>query len=174
MTLPASWAELVAIWKEKKPLQARQLEECVCTFYHPKEIRLQADEHSFAASNLLRKASRDLLLNQFKELFGFEGSLIVTSAHVAAFYVDGKFYGREQVGQMLELLNNELRLQPLNEYELNKVVALANLIKDSYHGPIYLEKHSTTGIDTFIKDAKELAGYTQKLLSGQVVRKKSP
>ncbi len=75
--LPGSWRQLVDAWKQQKPLQARKLEEAHPLEYSPDRIVLSISEQSFASKALLQKDEQIRVRDQFKELFGFNGVLIV-------------------------------------------------------------------------------------------------
>ncbi len=76
-SLPGSWRQLVDAWKQQKPLQARKLEEAHPLEYSPDRIVLAISEHSFAGNALLQKDEQIRIRDQFKDLFGFTGALIV-------------------------------------------------------------------------------------------------
>src|SRR5690606_38123716 len=82
--LPGSWRELVDLWKQKKPLQARKLEEVRPLAYGPDKIVVAVDAQSFASKSLLNESEQNLIAQEFKALFGFTGRLVVQSAEQAA------------------------------------------------------------------------------------------
>lgn len=75
--IPPTWYDLVQKWKHKKPLQARLLEEVNLLEYSPNKIMLSVDPKSIAGSKLLQSEIKNKLLSEFKELFGFNGELII-------------------------------------------------------------------------------------------------
>ena len=74
---PATWRELVDMWKIKKPLQARKLEEVHAVEYNKSTIKLIIDKEAFASKTLLKKDEQQKLSQLFKDLFGFEGALSI-------------------------------------------------------------------------------------------------
>lgn len=76
---PASWRDLVEGWKHGKPLQARKLEEAHPIEYSAARIVLVVAEDSFASKSLLKPDEQARVREQFRELFGFTGSLIVSA-----------------------------------------------------------------------------------------------
>lgn len=76
-SFPSSWRELVDNWKRKKPLQARIIEEAYLIEYNQQKIELAVGKASLAAGKLLQKDLQNKIVEQFKELFGFRGQLIV-------------------------------------------------------------------------------------------------
>lgn len=77
-TFPETWSDLVDLWKSKKPLQARKLEEVHCLEYSPSTIKVLVDSKSLAANSLLDPAQAAKIQDQFQELFQFSGRFIVT------------------------------------------------------------------------------------------------
>lgn len=72
---PASWRDLVEAWKQKKPLQARKLEEVHPLSYSADNITIAIPEDSFASKTLLQADEQARIRDQFRELFGFKGQL---------------------------------------------------------------------------------------------------
>ena len=77
--LPASWRQLVDAWKQQKPLQARKLEEVHPIEYGPDRIVVAIGEESYASRTLLQRDEQQKIKEQFRELFGFTGILVVQS-----------------------------------------------------------------------------------------------
>jgi len=77
--LPASWRQLVDAWKQQKPLQARKLEEVHPIEYGPDRIVVAIGEESYASRTLLQRDEQQKIKEQFRELFGFAGILVVQS-----------------------------------------------------------------------------------------------
>jgi DNA polymerase-3 subunit gamma/tau len=75
--LPGTWRQLVDAWKKQKPLQARKLEEAHPLEYNTDRIVLAVSEQSFASKVLLQADEQARVRDQFRELFGFTGTLIV-------------------------------------------------------------------------------------------------
>lgn len=75
--MPATWRQLIDAWREKKPLSARKLEEVHVVAYGKDRIVLAVSEASFASKGLLQKDEQVRIRDQFKELFGFTGQLVV-------------------------------------------------------------------------------------------------
>ncbi len=75
--LPATWRQLVDAWKQQKPLQARKLEEAHPLEFGPDRIILAVSDASYASKLLLQKDEQARIREQFRELFGFTGALIV-------------------------------------------------------------------------------------------------
>ena len=76
-TLPSTWEELVACWKKVKPFQARQLEEVKVLNYRPDLIELAVADNCLAARALFDVEKQQQIVAQFKELFAFQGRLVV-------------------------------------------------------------------------------------------------
>jgi DNA polymerase-3 subunit gamma/tau len=85
---PGSWRELIDAWKQKKPLQARILEDAYLEEYSPNKIVVSVNENSMAAGKLLQKAMQQKVQETFKELFAFNGTFVavqkVATAPVSA------------------------------------------------------------------------------------------
>ncbi len=77
--LPPTWRQLVDAWKQQKPLQARKLEEANPVEYTPERIVLSVSADSFASKALLNKDEQTKIRDQFKEVFGFAGALVVVT-----------------------------------------------------------------------------------------------
>lgn len=73
---PATWEELVDRWKLHRPLQATKLEDVHLHKYSPELISLSVKETSFARC-LLNKDEQTKIQQAFKELFDFQGKIIV-------------------------------------------------------------------------------------------------
>lgn len=74
---PPTWRHMVDGWRAKKPLSARRLEEAHAVEYTPTRIILAVSEESFVSKSLLQKDEQVRVREQFKELFGFDGQLII-------------------------------------------------------------------------------------------------
>lgn len=74
---PPTWRHMVDGWRTKKPLSARRLEEVHAIEYGPSRIVLAVSEESFVSKSLLQKDEQVRVREQFKELFGFDGLLVV-------------------------------------------------------------------------------------------------
>lgn len=72
---PENWRSFVDEWKKQKPLQGRVLEEAYILEYSPKRIRLAVEPTSMAGGKLLQQDVRRRLMEQFTQLFGFQGVL---------------------------------------------------------------------------------------------------
>ncbi len=81
---PPTWRDLVEAWKRGKPLQARKLEEAHPLVYSRERIALAVPEDSFASKILLKPDEQARIREQFRELFGFNGTLVVTPRGQAA------------------------------------------------------------------------------------------
>lgn len=81
---PASWEELIHLWKQKKPFQARKLEEARLMSYSSQRIQIAVDSQSILASTLLSKESQLKIKNQLRELFDFDGDLQITQTNKAS------------------------------------------------------------------------------------------
>lgn len=75
VSFPASWGELIARWKQAKPLQGRQFEEAVSIEYSPSLISIAVNPKSLAGKTLLQKEQHAGFQRQLKEIFGFSGIL---------------------------------------------------------------------------------------------------
>ena len=85
-TMPASWAELVALWKKHQPLEARKLEEVVLLTYTAELIEVAVSPSSIIGPQLLRADYQQKISQSLADLFGFQGRFrakAATSAHNA-------------------------------------------------------------------------------------------
>ncbi len=82
---PPTWHDLVEIWKQTKPLQARILEEAYDLEYSPTRISLAARPESMAGQRLLQHGVSEKIRLQLVELFGFAGQLSVSEYRSAGF-----------------------------------------------------------------------------------------
>ncbi|NBQ52439.1 MAG: DNA polymerase III subunit gamma/tau, partial [Proteobacteria bacterium] len=78
-TFPGTWAELVAMWRQHRPLQAGKLEDAHLHSFSPELISLTVQETSFARC-LLTKEEQLKLQQGFGELFGFKGRIAIEKA----------------------------------------------------------------------------------------------
>lgn len=83
-TLPADWRGLVDLWKQAKPLQARQLEDVHNIVYSAEKIVVIVNEDSLSGKALLKKEQQQKIQEQFKELFLFNGVFQAIPKSVAA------------------------------------------------------------------------------------------
>ena len=74
---PSSWRELLDAWREKKPLSARKLEEAHPITYGDTRIVLGISDKSYVSKALLQKDEQLKIREQFQELFGFSGVLVI-------------------------------------------------------------------------------------------------
>ena len=81
-TFPGTWAELVAMWRQHRPLQAVKLEDAHLHTFSPELISLTVHESSFARC-LLNKDEQTKLKQAFTELFGFQGRISIEKANPA-------------------------------------------------------------------------------------------
>lgn len=77
-TMPATWRELVEIWKKHKPLQAKRLEDVHPVTYSANKIELVIPSESFLSAALLKPDEQKKLKDAFNELFGFNGTISFT------------------------------------------------------------------------------------------------
>lgn len=77
MSFPPTWRDLLDGWREKKPLSARKLEEAHPIAYGADRIVLGISEQSYASRALLLKEEQMRIRDQFHELFGFAGVLVI-------------------------------------------------------------------------------------------------
>jgi DNA polymerase-3 subunit gamma/tau len=80
---PSSWRELVEKWKQKRPLQARIIEEAKLVSYSAEKIILGVDKSSLVGSNLLQLETQRKLKEHFYAIFGFTGELVVKTVESA-------------------------------------------------------------------------------------------
>ena len=78
-SMPATWRELVDIWKKHKPLQAKRLEDVHPVTYSPTKIELVIPSESFLSAALLKADEQKKLKEAFSDLFGFKGSISFTA-----------------------------------------------------------------------------------------------
>jgi DNA polymerase III subunit gamma/tau len=71
--MPATWRDLVDVWKKLKPLQARKLEEVHPLEYTASKIVVAVDKNSMIGPTLLQESTQKSLEKVFSELFGFSG-----------------------------------------------------------------------------------------------------
>ncbi|MBM4250727.1 MAG: DNA polymerase III subunit gamma/tau [Deltaproteobacteria bacterium] len=74
---PSSWRQLVDAWKQEKPLQARKLEEVHPLEYSAARIVLAVSDQSYASRSLLQRDEQQKIRDQFRELFSFNGMLVI-------------------------------------------------------------------------------------------------
>ena len=74
---PETWEDLVALWKVKKPLEARKFEEVYLKTYSKEKIELGVTPDSLAAKDLLNPEAQRSIRNALKSLCGFFGSFQV-------------------------------------------------------------------------------------------------
>jgi DNA polymerase-3 subunit gamma/tau len=72
-----TWRQLVDAWKQRKPLQARKLEEAHPVEFSAAKIVIAVNPESFASKSLLQRDEQLRIMEQFRELFGFKGTLTV-------------------------------------------------------------------------------------------------
>ncbi len=89
LTFPPSWRHLVDIWRQKKPLSARKLEEAHPVSYTSELIVLAVSEDSYASRILLQREEQARVREHFRELFGFQGTLQVVPRGDAVRKIDG-------------------------------------------------------------------------------------
>jgi DNA polymerase-3 subunit gamma/tau len=77
LQFPSSWRELLDAWREKKPLSARKLEEAHPISYAENRIVLGISDKSYVSKALLQKDEQLKIRDQFQELFGFAGVLVI-------------------------------------------------------------------------------------------------
>ncbi len=82
-TFPGTWAELVAMWRQHRPLQAGKLEDAHLHSFSPELISLTVQETSFARC-LLNKDEQVKLQQGFSDLFGFKGRIAIEKADSGA------------------------------------------------------------------------------------------
>lgn len=74
---PKTWKDLVMLWKQKKPLEARKFEEVYLKNYDKEKIELCVDPTSLAAKDLLNQDVQRNIRTALKGLCGFYGSFLV-------------------------------------------------------------------------------------------------
>lgn len=92
---PSSWRELVDIWKQVKPLQARKLEEVHPIQYSPQKIVVAVDPQGMIGPILLLPTTQKSIEKVFGELFAFTGEFTAIEKSQA-----GPFALREPVQQI--------------------------------------------------------------------------
>ena len=117
-SFPSSWKELVARWKEIKPLQARKLEEVVPHEYSEKRIVLLVDEGSLVGPTLLKDETRKKVAIVLSKLFNFSGDLVVRSESQPT-----------KVSQNESLLDEKKRFQVNRDQETRKTLHEHELTK---------------------------------------------
>ena len=78
--MPESWRGVVDIWRAKKPLKARMLEEALLVRYSAAEIVVSIQPGSMAASRLLQVGEQQQIATEFRQMFGFTGQFRVVAA----------------------------------------------------------------------------------------------
>jgi DNA polymerase-3 subunit gamma/tau len=87
LIFPPSWRELVDIWKQAKPLQARKLEEVHPIHYSREKIIVAVDPNGMIGPLLLQLPTQKSIEKMFNEMFGFTGQFTAIEkdrAHLAA------------------------------------------------------------------------------------------
>lgn len=142
-SFPSSWKELVARWKQIKPLQARKLEEVVPYEYSEEKIILLVDEDSLVGPTFLRDETRKKVAIVLSKLFNFKGELVVQSQK--------KFKkpqemdeGKESFSPPESLLDEKTRLQELQKREKEKSLLEHELTKG------LCEKFNGKIVETFV------------------------
>ena len=108
---PASWRELVDIWKRLKPLQARKLEEAHPLEYSAKKILIAIPSHSLAASSLLHREEQTKIREIFLELFGFDGVLEISTLVTPVKEDEAAHFVKNELSLSTETPEPELKLQ---------------------------------------------------------------
>ena len=85
---PSSWRLLVDAWKQQKPLQARKLEEVHPLEYSSERIVLAVNDQSYASRSLLQRDEQQKIREQFRELFNFNGMLVIEAKGTDAVSVE--------------------------------------------------------------------------------------
>jgi len=75
--MPATWRQMIDAWKQQKPLQARKFEEAHPLEYSRQRIVLAISDDGFASKSLLSRDEQARVKEQFRELFGFDGVLVI-------------------------------------------------------------------------------------------------
>ena len=75
--MPATWRQMIDAWKQQKPLQARKFEEAHPLEYSRQRIVLAISDDGFASKSLLSRDEQARVKDQFRELFGFDGVLVI-------------------------------------------------------------------------------------------------
>lgn len=74
---PATWQEMIEIWKKASPFQARMLEEAKVVAYSAEHIKLAVAEHCLGGRILLMKEGQQKVEEKLRKLFAFQGQLVV-------------------------------------------------------------------------------------------------
>jgi DNA polymerase III gamma/tau subunit len=74
-SLPATWRELVDVWRTRHPLQAKRLEDVHPVVYTSDRIELVVPTDSFLSAALLKPEEQRKLKDAFKDLFGYTGGI---------------------------------------------------------------------------------------------------
>ena len=74
---PDTWRQMIDTWKQLKPLQARKFEEAHPLEYSPQRITLAIRDDGFASKTLFGRDEQARVRDQFRELFGFDGTLMI-------------------------------------------------------------------------------------------------
>ena len=82
--MPETWRLMIDAWKQQKPLQARKFEEAHPLEYSRQRIVLAISDDGFASKSLLGRDEQARVKEQFRELFGFEGILVIQSKPAVA------------------------------------------------------------------------------------------
>lgn len=82
-SFPATWDDLVAMWRQHRPLQAGKLEDAHLHSFSPELISLTVQESSFARC-LLNKDEQVKLQQGFADLFAFKGRIAIEKASSGA------------------------------------------------------------------------------------------
>jgi DNA polymerase-3 subunit gamma/tau len=130
---PVDWRAMVDTWKQRKPLQARKLEEIHPMLYSRERLELKVPEGSFAAQALLMPDEQRKLMEEFRELFGFEGQIVFTTAANAA--------GEEVAEQSIEPLPDTI----LSEKEREREAAKQKLADQAISEPLTKEMLAVLG-----------------------------
>ncbi|MCX6129785.1 MAG: DNA polymerase III subunit gamma/tau [Proteobacteria bacterium] len=108
---PLEWRTFVDEWKKQKPLQGRILEEAYMLEYSPQRIRLAVEPQSMAGGKLLQPDIRKRLLEQFGQVFGFQGQLdVVAKAQQSTELSSGPKGSIEPSENLLAVKNREREL----------------------------------------------------------------
>ena len=75
---PATWQEMIEIWKKASPFQARMLEEAKVVAYSAEHIKLAVVEHCLGGRVLLLKEGQQKVEEKLRKLFAFQGQLVIT------------------------------------------------------------------------------------------------
>ncbi len=78
-SFPASWDELVDIWKKKRPIEGRKLEEASLVSYSPQVIKIAIERESMLGATLLKLDEQKRFKELFASHFGFQGRFDVVA-----------------------------------------------------------------------------------------------